>query len=321
MAFDPAKMSLSELRAWVQKRGGIVSAQALKKISRDPRRGVRALYESLRKRANGERQRRLHLDALLNFERVLWRTGVRWIAGVDEVGVGPLAGPVVAAAVVFPPGVEIDGVDDSKKLDRETRERLAVEIREKAEGVALGTAEVDEIDRINIYQAALLAMRRAVEALPMVPQHVLVDARQVPGLQMPQNPFNKGDGINFSIAAASIVAKVHRDRLMVELDGAFPAYGFARHKGYATAEHQEAIRRHGPCAVHRQSYAFLHELCGEASPIYYELQQRIAGALDPQELAALGRDLGARRDELPEVERKKLEAALDRRWGAVTASR
>ncbi len=321
MAFDPAKMSLGELRAWVAKRGGLVSAQALKKISRDPRRGVRGLYESLRRRANGEKQRRLHLDALLNFERVLWRTGVRWIAGVDEVGVGPLAGPVVAAAVVFPPGVEIDGVDDSKKLDRETRERLAVEIHEKAEGVAIAAAEVEEIDRINIYHAALLAMRRAVEALPMVPQHVLVDARQVPGLPMPQNPFNKGDGINFSIAAASIVAKVHRDRLMVELDGAYPAYGFARHKGYATAEHQEAIRRHGPCPVHRQSYAFLHELCGEASPAYYELQQRIAGALEPQELAALGRDIGARREELPEVERKKLEAALDRRWDAVTASR
>jgi ribonuclease HII len=321
MAFDPTKMSLAELRAWVAKRGGSVSAQALKKIGRDPRRGVRALYQSLRRRHEGERQRRLHLDALLNFERVLWRTGVRWIAGVDEVGVGPLAGPVVAAAVVFPPGVEIDGVDDSKKLDRETRERLAVEIRGQAEGVAIGCAAVEEIDRINIYQAALLAMRRAVEALPMVPQHVLVDARQVPGLPMPQNPFNKGDGINFSIAAASIVAKVHRDRLMVELDEAYPAYGFARHKGYATAEHQEAIRRHGPCPVHRQSYAFLHELCGEASPAYYELQQRIAGALDAEELHALGRDIGARRDELPELERKKLEAALDRRWSAVTASR
>ncbi len=320
-AFDPAKMSLPELREWIAKRGGDVSPQALKKIGRDPRRGVRALYESLRRRVDGEKQRRLHLDALLNFERVLWRTGVRFIAGVDEVGVGPLAGPVIAAAVVFPPGVEIDGVDDSKKLDRETRERLAVEIRAKAEGVAIGAADVEEIDRINIYQAALQAMRRAVEALPMVPQHVLVDARQVPGLAMPQNPFNKGDGINFSIAAASIVAKVHRDALMVELDARYPTYGFARHKGYCTAEHQEAIRRHGPCPVHRQSYAFLHELCGEASPAYYELQQRIAGALDERDLTAAGREIGARREALPDVERKKLEAALDRRWGAVTSVR
>ena len=322
MAFDPAKMSLTELREWVAKRGGILSPQALKKIARDPRRGVRQLYLSLKKRAGNEKSRRLHLDALLNFERVLWRTGVRWIAGVDEVGVGPLAGPVVAAAVVFRPDVEIDGVDDSKKLDRPTRERLAVEILEQAEGVAIGTAEVEEIDRINIYQAALQAMRRAVEALPMVPQHVLVDARQVPGLPMPQNPFNKGDGINFSIAAASIVAKVHRDALMVDLDAAYPAYGFARHKGYATPDHQEAIRRHGPCVVHRRSYAFLHELCGESSPAYYELQQKIAGAIDERDLTALGREIGERREVLPELERKKLEAALDRRWDAVmTAAR
>jgi ribonuclease HII len=154
MAFDPQKMSLGELREWVAKQGGSVSPQALRKLSRDTRRGVRQLYEGLRRRAEEERQRRLHLDALLNFERVLWRTGVRWVAGVDEVGVGPLAGPVVAAAVDFPPGTEIDGVDDSKKLDRPTRERLAVEIRDKAEGVAIGTAEVEEIDRINFYHAA-----------------------------------------------------------------------------------------------------------------------------------------------------------------------
>jgi ribonuclease HII len=319
MAFDPTKMSLPELREWVTAHGGSVSAQALKKLARDSRRGVRQLYQTLKRRSEDERQRRLHLDALLNFERVLWRTGVRWIAGVDEVGVGPLAGPVVAAAVVFPPDTEIDGVDDSKRLDAPTRERLAVEIRERAEGVGIGHADVDEIDSVNIYQAALLAMRRAVEALPMVPQHVLVDARKVPGLQMPQNQFNKGDGINFSIAAASIVAKTHRDRLMVELDAAYPSYGFARHKGYCTAEHQEAIRRHGPCPVHRRSYIYLHELCGELSPAFYELQQRIAAALDDAALGEVTRELAARRGELPEAERKKLEVALDRRWGLVAA--
>ena len=311
-------MSLAELREWVAAQGGSVSPQALKKLGRDSRRGVRQLYEGLRRRADDERQRRLHLDALLNFERVLWRTGVRWIAGVDEVGVGPLAGPVVAAAVVFPPGTEIDGVDDSKRLDAPTRERLAVEIRARAEGIGIGSAEVDEIDSVNIYQAALLAMRRAVEALPMVPQHVLVDAREVPGLPMPQNPFNKGDGINFSIAAASIVAKTHRDRLMTELDAHYPAYGFARHKGYCTAEHQEAIRRHGPCPVHRKSYAFLHELCGELSAAFYELQQRIAAALDGTALGEMARELKARAEELPEVEHKKLKLALDRRWAVVS---
>jgi ribonuclease HII len=319
MAFDPTKMSLPELREWVAAHGGSVSAQALKKLSRDTRRGVRQLYEGLRRRADEERQRKLHLDGLLNFERVLWRSGVRWVAGVDEVGAGPLAGPVVAAAVVFSPGTEIDGVDDSKKLDAPTRERLDVEIRGKAEGIAIGAADVAEIDSLNIYHAALLAMRRAVEALPMVPQHLLVDARAVPGLSMPQNQFNKGDGINFSIAAASIVAKVHRDRLMVELDAQFPQYGFARHKGYGTAEHQEAIRRHGPCAAHRRSYAYIQELCGESSPRYYELQQRIGAASDNGALTALARELKDAAAELPEVEHRKLKLFLDRRWESVAA--
>ena len=321
MRFDPAKMSLDAIRGYLAAQRGNLSAQALRKLQRDPRRGVRQLWEAARRRADEERQRRLHLDALLNFERVLWKTGVRWIAGVDEVGVGPLAGPVVAAAVVFTPEVDIDGIDDSKKLDPPTRERLEVEIRRHAAGIGIGVAEVDEIDRLNIYRAALEAMRRAVEALPMAPQHVLVDAREVPGIAVPQNQFAKGDGLNYSIAAASIVAKTHRDRLMCELDGRFPGYGFARHKGYATAEHQEAIRRHGPCALHRRSYAYIHELCGESSADFYALQQRIAGAGDRESLIALEGDLAGHRDALPEAEHRRLRTALKRRWELLASAR
>jgi ribonuclease HII len=309
-------MSLDQIRSFLAAQGAAITPQMLRKLQRDPRRGVRQLYEAAKKRADDERQHRLRLDALLNFERVLWRTGVRWVAGVDEVGVGPLAGPVVAAAVVFHPDVDIDGIDDSKKLEREVRERLAEQIHARAAGVGIGTAEVDEIDRVNVYQAALLAMRRAVEALPMVPEHLLVDARQVPGVPMPQNPFDKGDGLDYSIAAASIVAKVHRDRLMTELDARWPGYGFARHKGYATAEHQEAIRRRGPCPAHRQSYAFIGELCGEASPSYYELQARI-GAADRGALVQAEADLAALRAELPEGEHRKLRLAISRRWEVV----
>jgi ribonuclease HII len=321
MRFDPAKMSLDEIRGFLAAQGGRLSPQALRKLQRDPRRGVRQLWESARRRVDEERQRRLRLDSLLNFERVLWKTGVRWIAGVDEVGVGPLAGPVVEAAVVFPPEVDIDGIDDSKKLDPPTRERLAVEIRAHAAGIGIGSADVEEIDRVNIYQAALLAMRRAIDALPMAPQHVLVDAREVPGLGVPQNPFAKGDGLNYSIAAASIVAKTHRDRLMAELDERFPGYGFAKHKGYATAEHQDAIRRHGPCALHRRSYAFLHELCGEHSAEFYALQQRIAEAGAREALLALEGDLAGRRESLPEVEHRKLRTALKRRWELLASAR
>src|SRR3954470_17813011 len=184
-------LPIGSIRAQLLSGGRPVSAQALNRLKRDPRRGARRLYELLKTKYEKERAERLRLDSMLNFERVLWRSGVRWVAGVDEVGAGPLAGPVVAAAVVFPPGTEIDGVDDSKKLDAPTRECLDVEIRARAEGIAIGAAEVEEIDAINIYHAALLAMRRAVEALPMVPQHLLVDARAVPGLTMPQNQFNK----------------------------------------------------------------------------------------------------------------------------------
>jgi ribonuclease HII len=316
MRFDPANLSLDQIRSFLAAQGAAVTPQMLRKLQRDPRRGVRQLYAAARRRADDERRRRSRLDALLNFERVLWRSGVRWVAGVDEVGVGPLAGPVIAAAVVFAPDVDLDGVDDSKKLDRPVRERLAVAIRERAVGVGIGAAEVGEIDRLNVYHAALLAMRRAVEALPMVPDHLLVDARQVPGLPMPQNKFDKGDGLDYSIAAASIVAKVHRDRLMEELDAAYPHYGFARHKGYATADHQEAIRRHGPCPAHRQSYAYLQELCGAASPAFYELQARI-GTADRGELAAAEADLAARRGDLPEGEHRKLRLALSRRWEVV----
>src|SRR5215467_2114075 len=222
-----------------------VSPAILRKLQRDPRPGARRLYKILARRYNEQRKERNRLDAMLHFERLLWKAGIQHIAGVDEVGMGPLAGPVVAAAVIFPPGVEIGDIDDSKALDEQTRERLDKIIREKASAFAIGIVEVDEIDRINIYHAGIRAMQLALSNLPITPQHILVDSRTVPGFTQPQNSFDKGDGLNFSIAAASIVAKVFRDRLMTELDVKYPGYGFASHKGYATPEHQNAIRELG----------------------------------------------------------------------------
>lgn len=311
------QLSIAEIRRRYLDGGEPPSPQLIARLRRDPRLGVRSLVAVLQKRADRDRGERNRLAALLNFERVLWKSGVERIAGVDEAGVGPLAGPVVAAAVVFAPGTEIEGVDDSKRLDRQRREELAAAIRERAAGVGVGLAEVAEIDRLNVYRAALVAMRRAVEALPEPPQHVLVDAREIPELPIPQNRFDKGDGINFSIAAASIVAKTHRDRLMIELDRAYPAYGFARHKGYATTDHQEAIRRHGPCSVHRASYSFLRELCGEYSALFYDLKQRLDRATAPAELAEVEADVETAREELSEVEQRKLRLTLGRRWKAV----
>jgi ribonuclease HII len=199
----------------------------------------------------------VRLDALLARERDLWAKGLERVVGVDEAGVGPLAGPVVAAAVVFAPGTGIPGVDDSKRLTPARRELLAAEIRRFALAHAVAAAEPEEIDRINIYQATLLAMRRAVEALPVRPDRVLVDARRIPGIDVPQEAIIRGDASCHVIAAASILAKVARDAIMADHDAAYPGYGFALHKGYPTEAHRSAIRRLGPCPIHRRSFTLL----------------------------------------------------------------
>lgn len=177
------------------------------------------------------------------------------IAGVDEAGRGPLAGPVVAAAVILNPAKPIEGLADSKTLTPTRREALALQIQTQALAWALGTAGVEEIDRLNILQAALLAMRRAVEALPVYPELVLVDGNQPPMLHCIVRTVVRGDATIPAISAASILAKVARDRTMVALDATYPGYGFARHKGYPTAEHIQALGHLGATPEHRLSFA------------------------------------------------------------------
>jgi ribonuclease HII len=202
----------------------------------------------------------------LNEERMLWQRGLTAVAGVDEVGMGPLAGPVVAAAVILPPDFTDEvclpttfpqGVRDSKTLTLKARERLDLEIRNVAVGIGIGVVEVEEIDRINIYQAGMKAMHLALAQLSEPPDHVLVDGRLLKDLFCPQTTFIKGDRDVYSIAAASIIAKVYRDRVMDSLDMQYPGYGFARHRGYGTPAHREAIRRLGPSQVHRRSFRLL----------------------------------------------------------------
>ncbi len=317
MARGLEDLSIDEIRQRYLENAAPVSPRILTRLLRDPRHGAQRLYQALKRRFERDRDERLRLEAMRHFELLLWKTGVRDIAGVDEVGVGPLAGPVVAAAVMFPPGTAIPGVDDSKRLDPETRSVLALEIRARASGLGIGVASVDEIDRLNIYHAGLLAMRRAIDALPRRPQHVLVDARTVPGLDVPQNPFNKGDGINFTIASASIIAKTERDRMMEALDREYPGYGFATHKGYGTPGHRESLQRLGPSAIHRMSFPVMSELRGEYSPLFYMLKTqleaaRTRGALDNVEGA-----LRAQAEELAEPECKKLRLLVARRWKVV----
>ena len=317
MARSLSELSIEEIRERFTRSDQLVTPQLLNKLKRDPRQGVRQIYEVLKRRHGKERAERLRLDAMLNFERVLWKSGVQHVAGVDEAGTGPLAGPVVAAAVVFPPGTEVPGIDDSKRLDAGQRVAAEVRIRAAAAGIGIGLADVGEIDRLNVFQASLLAMQRALQALPMRPQHVLVDARVVPGLDMPQNAFNKGDGIDFSIAAASIIAKTHRDRLMTELARSYPDYGFDRHKGYGTAEHQEAIRRCGPSPVHRLSFDFIREICGEYGQLFYELKHDLAMADSADGLKRFELRFSAALGRLADSEQRKLRLMLSRRWKTV----
>lgn len=181
--------------------------------------------------------------------------GIRVVAGIDEAGRGPLAGPVAAAAVVLPAGFSCDGLDDSKKVSSRNRERIYEELTTNREiRWALAFAEVEEIDRINILRATHAAMARAVARLTGGIDHCLIDGLPVPGFRWPHDGVVKGDGISLSIAAASIIAKVSRDRVMRELAGEFPQYGFERHMGYGTRLHLEALRIHGPCRIHRRSF-------------------------------------------------------------------
>jgi ribonuclease HII len=197
------------------------------------------------------------LAALLRRERVLWGAGLVRVAGVDEAGVGPLAGPVVAAAVVFPPGVGLRGVDDSKRLTPARRVSLAAQIRAHAAAWSVAVLGPQEIDRINILRASLEAMRRAVEGLALRPERLLVDARTIPGTDVAQEAIVRGDATCHAIAAASILAKTERDALMRRFEEEFPGYGFATHKGYPTPAHRDAIRRLGPCPIHRRSFHLL----------------------------------------------------------------
>jgi len=189
-------------------------------------------------------------------ERALRARGFLLVAGVDEAGRGPLAGPVVAAAVILPEDFALDGLTDSKKVSAPKREKIYAILAATAEILwAVAEASVEEIDRLNILRATHLAMARAIEALPRRPDHALVDGLPVRGLAVDHTALVAGDSLSLSIAAASIVAKVTRDRLMIEIDAQYPQYGFARHKGYGVREHIEALRKHGPCPAHRRTFA------------------------------------------------------------------
>jgi ribonuclease HII len=199
-------------------------------------------------------------------ERAARKAGMLRIAGVDEVGRGPMFGPVVAAAVILAPKCRLEGLNDSKKLSEKKRNELDVEIRANAVAWAIAAVDVETIDRINIRQASLLAMRLAVQQLALTPDYLLIDGCDTIDWPCPQQSVIQGDGTSFSIAAASVIAKVYRDRLLVELDSQFPGYGLASHKGYCSAEHREALARLGPTPMHRKSWSPVAQTVLDFSP-------------------------------------------------------
>ncbi len=207
------------------------------------------------------------------FERLARDRGFKHIAGVDEAGRGPLAGPVVAAAVILPYGKAIEGIDDSKRLTAKRRLELYEKIRDRALAVGVGMATSEEIDRINILQATFAAMMRAIRQLPIEPDHILIDGtHQIPGLSISQEAIPKGDHLSVSIGAASIVAKVKRDNLMERYHREFPVYNFKSNKGYGTLEHRSAIKKYGCCAIHRKTFKGVKEFLHRGSSDEKEME-------------------------------------------------
>jgi ribonuclease HII len=210
--------------------------------------------DSAKKRRNAREREQRRLVRLHRYEDAARANGHRLIAGTDEVGRGPLAGPVVAAVVVLDGPLYLRGLNDSKQVRPELRTQLAETIKNHCVGWAIGEATVAEIDQLNIYWASVLAMERAIAAAGCAIDYLLTDAVRIRSFTGPQEPVIKGDAKCASVAAASILAKVHRDGLLVELDLVYPQYGFAEHKGYATQRHIEALTAHGPCAAHRRGF-------------------------------------------------------------------
>ncbi len=232
----------------------------VEKIKADNRKGVQKAFLKWEKKREKEQLLEENFQEMLKYEQKLRMENISLIAGIDEVGRGPLAGPVVAAAVVLPENFKLLGLTDSKKITKKNRETFYETITTEAVSIGIGVVSAEEIDRVNIYEATKIAMQRAINELSVTPEHLLIDAMQLP-ITIEQTSIIKGDSKSISIAASSIIAKVTRDRYMERLAEQLPHYGFDKHMGYGTVEHLNAIDQHGICVEHRKSFAPIRERC------------------------------------------------------------
>lgn len=246
------RMSLKRLQALIAEQGPDIYPEVIAALQDDPREGAQRLVRQCQTYLKERERQRAVLQRMYSYERQLWSMGYRHVAGLDEVGRGPLAGPVVAAAVILPGEVELPGIEEAKRLSGRRRMELYKRIREVAVAVGVGLVQPEGLDEASVVVATYKAFMKAVNDLPVTPDYLLIDGVHLPGVTQPQVPVVGGDTLSCSIAAAAVVAKVVRDEYMVEMDAKYPAYGFAQHKGYGTAEHRLALERYGPCPIHRK---------------------------------------------------------------------
>ena len=243
---------------------GDLDSPIFKKLAKDSRTGVQKEIQKRKQAIQAEIDENFRLESMLSYEKELYVQGIKLIAGVDEVGRGPLAGPVVAAAVILPQNCKIKGLNDSKKIPKKKHEDIFQAVKDNALAIGIGIMDNQVIDQVNIYEATKLAMKEAISQLEPQPEHLLIDAMKL-DLPISQTSIIKGDANSLSIAAASIVAKVTRDKIMANYDEEFPGYDFAQNAGYGTAKHLEGIEKHGVTPIHRTSFEPIKTIVSEIS--------------------------------------------------------
>ncbi|MDE2830897.1 MAG: ribonuclease HII [Gemmatimonadota bacterium] len=294
-----ATMTIAQIRAHIKSINRPGEAY-LRALEQDPRAGVRAIAEQVRKKQKAQAREKARLEQMLTIEKKLRERGIQHIAGVDEAGRGPLAGPVVAAAVILPPDTLIPGLNDSKALSEKRRAELFETIHNTALAIGVGKASPQEIDKYNIRNATHHAMCEALAALNISPDRVLIDGNALPGSPFPEQAVIGGDRTSLSIAAASVIAKVTRDRLMIDYHAQYPAYGFAGHKGYGSADHLAALQKHGPCPIHRQSFRGVFE--ARSSEDFKIFAEGIRAAMNLDQLQAIGKTIASASKHIPQDE-------------------